>query len=56
MEFVPLPKAINNEPFHATPFPLLEKIDVPIPVHDVKLDEYAIEFVPFPTATHKLLL
>ena len=48
---VPSPTATHIIPFHATPFPAREKIDVPNPVQVVPLLEYAILFVPPPTAT-----
>ena len=37
---------------YVTPFPIEENIVIPKPVHCVEFDEYAIVFVPEPTATH----
>ena len=51
--FPPWPTATNNDPFHATLFPAVVKVVLPMPVHVVPLFvEYAIVFVvPSPTAT-----
>ena len=54
MEFVPLPTATNNVPFHAMPLPYVEKTDVPNPVHVMPSEECAMVFVPLPTATHRI--
>jgi hypothetical protein len=40
--------------FAATPYPKLLKVERPSPVHVMPSVEYAMEFVPSPTATHRL--
>jgi hypothetical protein len=54
IEFVPEPTATHRVPYHATPFPFVEKIVTPLPVQENPSFEYAIEFVPEPTATHRV--
>ena len=42
----------RSEIFAAIPYPKVLKVDVPRPVHVIPSVEYAIVFVPSPTATH----
>ena len=49
---MPCPPATHIVPLNATHQPFVENIDVPKPTQVTPSNEYAILFVPEPTATH----
>ena len=51
---VPSPVEIQYVPFHDIPNPATEKILTPNPIQVIPSYEYAIVFVPEPTATNNL--
>ena len=52
MVLVPLPTAIQRDPVQATSFPLVENTVELMAVQVIPFAEYAMELVPWPTATH----
>ena len=48
----PDPVATHRVPFQATPLQV-ENMSIPIPVHVIPSEEYAMELVPVPTATNR---
>jgi hypothetical protein len=48
IELVPSPTATHRPPLNATPFPLFEKMDDPLPVQERPVEETAILLVPLP--------